>query len=452
MLTKNSLAMQSLMAFGIKIAAGVAGYILFALISRLTDTESFGQFSMIFSLATFLGIFGSYGQQIFILKNIAISRNDQDRQLEKGIYLFSISATLISSLASSLIFIFICIHFLDITNTTQIVSGTALCFMLAITQTTTGYYRINNKTLNAIVTRELLWRLLSITTITTIFLSINSKIDLSITVTIISLSLLLPTLLHVRSTRSWFRKLSIHKPKLKTKEWFETSTGLALISVISSADLYILTILLKNYASNTEIGAFFAASKTVELINMFLMAVTLIASPETSKLVAKRDTHELQRQCNSTLLLQGVPSAICCLVVIILSPWLLAIFDSNYMSYGSVLSLLCIGMIINSLTGSTVLLLQLGNMHWQHVAYQGGSLLIAILMLPLLTKYFGINGAALSFIISKSLWNILAVRAIRKKLHVDPSLIGVFSGGTASIKLAVKDVIFQIEQKTSKAK
>lgn len=65
---------QSALSFGTKLGSGFAAYILFAIISRLIGAESFGQFSIAFSLALMVGLAGSMGQQVFIVREVPKQR------------------------------------------------------------------------------------------------------------------------------------------------------------------------------------------------------------------------------------------------------------------------------------------------------------------------------------------------------------------------------------------
>jgi O-antigen/teichoic acid export membrane protein len=210
------------------------------------------------------------------------------------------------------------------------------------------------------------------------------------------------------------------------REWTDTSSGLALIALISSADLYLYTIILGGLLPGEAVGAFFASLKTVELINLFLMAVTLIVSMDISRLVAAGKIEELQNRCNMAILLQAIPAVAASLFIIALAPMLLGFFAPEYVSYSGLLRLLVLGMLVNALTGATVLMMQVGGMHWRQLLYQGGGIGLSAILLPFLVSSYGVTGAALAFLIYKVGWNILAVLAIRKRLGVDPSLTGLF--------------------------
>lgn len=70
-------------------------------------------------------------------------------------------------------------------------------------------------------------------------------------------------------------------------------------------------------------------------------------------------------------------------------------------------------------------------MHWWQIIFQGGSLLISIVLLPVFAYFMGVVGAALSFVLAKVVWNVLAVIAIRRRLGVDPTVFSLM--GTPSV-------------------
>lgn len=444
MFNTKSVAVQSLLAFAIKIGAGVAGYVLFSLLSRLLGGDAFGQFSVVFSLSMFFGILGGFGQQIFLVKHAAIARTAGSEGEEKGVYLYAILVTLVSSSVAVTLFLIVCRYWIGVYDITVLMFSGILTFLYGLTQTTVGFYRIENKVLRAIVTRELIWRGTAVALLSVLAGLAGREVGLQVAWGVVALALLVPAVIHGRFVARIVTRLHGVQSRIKGMQWSEVSSGLVLIALVSSSDLYLFTIVLEGRVTGSEIGAFFAATKTVELVNMFLMAVSLIAAPQFATLFAEKKYKELQRQCNSTLLIQGVPSLVCCMFVAYFASFFLWIFDPSYVGYGSVLAVLCVGMIINSLTGSTVLMLQLGNMHWQHVLFQGGSLAFALSLTPMLVEKYGVIGASVGFVVSKSLWNILAIIAIRRKFGIDPSLAGLRVRGDNSISVAIRDVGGQI--------
>lgn len=235
--------------------------------------------------------------------------------------------------------------------------------------------------------------------------------------------------------RSAFRGV---KATIPLKKWTIGSVGLMLVVSISSSDLYLYTILLRGYLDAKDVGAFFACLKTVELLNLFLMAVTLVVAPEISRSIAKKDRVAFQVVCNKAIVLQGVPCLAVTVLVVLFAPHILQFFDSELVIYANLLRFLAFGMMINALSGATVLILQVLGKQWRQVALQGGTLLVSLLLLPHLSAMIGIYGAAVSFIASKLVWNFLAIITIRSSSSVDPSIIGLLDKEAGGIDRTLK--------------
>jgi O-antigen/teichoic acid export membrane protein len=416
---------QSVFAFSVKLAAGISSYLIFVLLARIMGVDEFGLFSFCFSIIMIIGFSGNYGQQVFLVKQIPKERSHNNKGRELGAYYFSSFITLIAAIIGFLTFLtLVYLDFIPLSFTEALIAG-VLCFLFSVSQTTIGVLRVQDKTLFGIFTRDLMWRLLSIILVF-IFMWMNMSVNTYSALLIFTLSLLPIVILHLKVIFDNFDFKGVIR-SVQFREWFNVSSGLALIAVISSVDLYLYTIVLGNLLSKVDVGAFFVSLKTVELMNLFLMAVTLIVAPQISSLISSNKLHLLQKKCNEAILLQGVPALISGIFVLVFAEYFLGFFNEKYIEYVDLLRFLVVGVLVNALTGATGLMMQLGGMHWRQVVYQGGSLIVSLMLLPYLVTYFGIIGAGISFIISKVLWNFLAIVAIRKKLGVDPSLLGFFT-------------------------
>lgn len=440
----SSSAAQAIAAFAIRMASGIAGYAMFAVIARMSGAQDFGTFSILFSVAMTAGIIGSFGQQIFLVKEVPSARADGSLERERGAFTFSLASTFVmSAIAGVGVMVLVRMAFSAESSPTLIFSAGLLAILYALTQTTIGALRVLDRTLYAMASRDLLWRILAIggLFVASFLSSQASHLSISVVMLIISLALLPICLLHQLHIFAFFRKdLKSVRPDISYRRWLDASFGMLLVSLISSSDLYIYTVLIGSSVGKIEAGAFFASLKTVELLNMFLMAVTLVTAPEISKAVAKGDRNAFQRVCNMALLIQGVPAVLASILIIVAAPFFLYIFDPKFVPYQDLLRLLAIGMLINALTGATVLILQLIGRHWLQVIFQGGALLLSIAVLPLMLKFFGVYGVAISFIISKTVWNILAILTIRRDKGVDPSPLGLFSKHSGGLRGAINDL------------
>ncbi len=432
---------QSLLSFVIKLLAGFASYFLFAYSSNTLGAVEFGVFSFYFSIVMLVASFFSFGQQTFLMKEIPSALLSNDLPSEKAVYKFSSAMTIAGALLGAVTF-FVIVMIVDDKAQGVALWGAVLTGLFCISQATIGALRVQGYALLAVASRDLLWRVL---TIVVVFLSViyfTLVLASSELLLLFSLSLLPVLCLHFyiifKALVSRYNEKSV---SLRWKSWGGASFGFGLIALISSADIYAYTIVLKYLLPVEVVGGFFAALKTVELLNIFLMAVTLVLAPYFSTLISEKNYVGLQRKCNVALVLQGTPAVFSCVLVLFFAPNFLGFFSAEYEVYSSLLRLLTIGMLVNALTGATVLLLQLGGMHWRHVVYQGSSLLISIALLPVFVHYFGFNGAALSFILSKVLWNLLAILSIKSKLQVDPSIFAFFSQKSRYFDVLVSDLL-----------
>lgn len=442
---------QTLLAVGIRLGAGLASYALFALAARAAGPEAFGDFSTYFSAAMLAGMLGSFGQQIFLVKEIPRAREAGDRSLEYGLHLFSTGATLVAATLAATALIAIARLVGWDGSATLLAATFVLTWTFAASQTTMGSLRVQDRTLAAMATRDLGWRTLSIVALAIAagWLGRTGDRPDAATVMAIVAWTLVPMLAlqigwvigHVRAR---FRDV---RPTWRWRPWIETSAGMAAVSAISSADLYAYTLVLSVLLSATETGAFFAALKTVELLNLFLMAVTLVVAPELSRLAARGDALALQRKSNAALLLQGVPATLAGIVMIVAAGPLLLVFAPEYAAYDGLLRLLVVGMLVNALTGATVLLLQLGGLHWLQVGLQGGALALALGSLPWLVPILGVHAAGVAFLVTKGLWNVAAIVAIRRRLGVDPSLAGLGIRAAGGAPAAWADLRRQLSER-----
>lgn len=444
---------QAAFATGIRLFSGVASYVLFAVVARFLGPTAFGDFSVLFSLAMLAGTLASFGQQVFLVKEIPRARESQSASLEFGTYLFSAVVTIVSASLISLILAYLLSSDHWRYSTSAVIFTTVLTAVYGVSQTTVGALRVQNATLFGIATRDLLWRLTSIGAVAlfgTVIVDTVYHLDAGTAMAILSIVLLPIVALHITKITKHLRdRFPGVRVRFQWRAWLGVSSGLAIVGVIANGDAYAFTIVLGSVLSERETGAYFAALKSVEAINLFLMAVTLIVAPELSKAAARGDSKYLQRKCNSAFLMQAAPAILACAFIFVLAKPLLGIFATDYVQYANLLRILALAMLVNALTGSTVLLLQLGNLHWLQVWLQGGSLILALLLVPVLGPIIGVMAAGVGFFVSKSAWNIAAIIAIRRRFDADPSIVGFLQNGTRGIKEAWQDLMDQLKAITN---
>ncbi len=423
-------ALQSIFAFLIKGGAGLANYIFFALAARLAGPNAFGAFSILFSAAMIIGLAGAFGQQTFLLKEIPKARAHGLPGEEAGAYRFALLSSGIASLFGCFIFAGVSLLLPQRVPAMAIAAGATLCFLYAMSQVTVAAMRVQDRLQLALGTRDVLWRVLSIAALAGLALFLRP--GTTILIGVLAAMLLPITIMHAGLIYKSF-PMPLRDPRVivRTRPWLRMSWGLMLISVIAGADVYVYTLVIGYLVPVEQAGALFAAMKSVELVSLFLISVTLVITPELSRLVAARDREALQRKCKEAIMIQSAPTIGVSLIIIAAAPLFMWLFNPAYVAQANVLRVLVLAMIVAALTGAGGMLMQLSGLHWRQVVYQALSLLLGVASMPFLINVFGLLGAALSFLIAKLVWNILAVYTINRHLGVDPSILSLLRRSVA---------------------
>lgn len=158
----DSPVINSLLAFAIKLLAALSSYVLLAVIARLLSPEDFGVFSFYFSAAMLGALVGCFGQQVFLVKEIPAAQTQGRVDREKGVYRFSLITTIAAGLVTSLVLLLVLPRDPAEGGVQVAFFSALLCFLYSATQSTMGALRVQNRTLIAIATRDLLWRVLVI--------------------------------------------------------------------------------------------------------------------------------------------------------------------------------------------------------------------------------------------------------------------------------------------------
>ncbi|ORV36386.1 hypothetical protein AWC01_17240 [Mycobacterium doricum] len=426
--------------FALKAAGGLSGYLLFALIARQSGVEQFGMFSVLFSAAMMAGMAGSMGQQVFLVKEIPKAQHAEDSRLEMRTYAFSFVSTVIGSAIAGIAFYAGATIFYPDAAASVAIGGALLSITFAVSQTTLGALRIQNRVVLAVASRDVIWRIATAIVIACVpWLMPTHAVDAGSALVVMGATLLVIVLWHAIILSRKF-KVRISTRGILSRQWLQLTAGLTLVAVISSADLYIFSIALGVLVPPAEVGPFFAAMKTVEVINLLLMSVALVMGPHIARAIAAKDLRRAQAECNTAIVVQGLPSVFACIAVIYFAQQLLGLFDPIFAQHADVLYILTAGVLINALAGPTVLMLQLVDLHWRQVVLQGGSLLAALTLLPVAVDHAGLVGAAYCYTLSKLAWNFAAVLSCRKHAGIDPSCFGVFGFGALNCRESLREL------------
>jgi O-antigen/teichoic acid export membrane protein len=173
-----------------------------------------------------------------------------------------------------------------------------------------------------------------------------------------------------------------------------------------------------------EAALFAMAWKLASLVVFGYAAVNTVLAPATAKLWAEGDTEHLQRIVTFTArlaLLSTLPAAI---VFLVAGQWVLGFFGPAYVLAASALGILAIGQILNAATGNVFLLLTMTGHQSLGAAAQIAVAAACIPLALILVSLFGVNGAALSYVVALVTVNVIWMWLVGRKVGVATTALG----------------------------
>jgi len=174
-----------------------------------------------------------------------------------------------------------------------------------------------------------------------------------------------------------------------------------------------------------EAAIFALAWKLVSLVVYGYTAINTVLAPATAKLWAEGDIEQLQRIVTWTARLELTSTLIPAVLFLLAGEWILSLFGPAYTLAAAPLVILTVGQILNAATGNVFLLL---NMTGHQSLGAAAQMAVAAASIPLalvLVVSFGVNGAALSFVIALVSVNVIWMWIVGRKVGVATTALGV---------------------------
>lgn len=205
-------------------------------------------------------------------------------------------------------------------------------------------------------------------------------------------------------------------PNLSSREILKKSIpmmiGTMFLLLLNWTDI----LMLGRMESEENIGVYNAAFKIGYLALFFIASMNVVVMPKISELFHQNSFIEMKKVINRATQIVIVLTLPLALVIIIFSKEILAIYGEGFVKGSTCLILITLGALFNAMTGNVDQILNMTNN--QNVVkniFLAGFVLNVVLNLFLIPK-LGIEGAALSSLITNVIVNIIFVVIIRKKL------------------------------------
>jgi O-antigen/teichoic acid export membrane protein len=221
------------------------------------------------------------------------------------------------------------------------------------------------------------------------------------------------------------------RPQSNWRYWRRPLLPLAgasiLYAMIQQLDVVVVGALL----GADEAGAYFAAQKTASLLGLVMIAGGLVAAPLMSAAFQAGQRLELQRLCKLLAATIAFTTLLGLLAVAVFGKTLLSIFDPTYESAYAVLMVLALGYAIDAMAGPTAYLMQMTSLESAYLRVMAIVYAFVLALQVVFVPIYGAIAAAAATAAGVCLWNIIAIRLLRKSIGVDSSILSFFVAAKA---------------------
>jgi len=174
-------------------------------------------------------------------------------------------------------------------------------------------------------------------------------------------------------------------------------------------------------------GLFRIANVPSVMAAMPVSVINFVAFPLIAKLHALDDREQLQHMLKRLAQAQFAGVLLLCLPLIVLpEPLLGLVFGPSYVAAADALRILSAGQLVCAALGPSVALLNMTHHERRVTRAMIVALALNLTLLPLLTYFWGILGAAIAVAVSLTSWNLQTWVDGRRLLKLDTSILVAF--------------------------
>lgn len=216
-------------------------------------------------------------------------------------------------------------------------------------------------------------------------------------------------------------EVSASKAEFQVRRWHKALLSFTLLVVISTMNNELASVFLGFLANEESIAYFKVAMQAVTLLSLGLVSINAIIGPKVARYYRQGNIEATQELLTKSVRLSVLTSIPFALLLIFFGDWVVTLlFGVKYLPAAPIISILCIGHIVNVLMGSVGLLLQMTGNEKKAVRSIIITFVITILLLLALVPQYKEIGAAVAVSFSMTICNILMGIDVYKHCKILP--------------------------------
>ena len=413
----------SAVAFGVNI-----------LLTRSLGVSEFGRYAYIMVWINLLSSISLLGLDQTIIRFIPEYRSQQKWQAARGLVGFSQRRVLLSSFAISLL---LCCTLIIIFREKKIDTyfletfsiGSILIPILAFMGIQKGILRSFGKAILSVIPNNLLRPSLLALPILVAFFFMNKEFSAMSILVISNL-----TSFGILVVMEYILRLAYPQDMKKAEEelirknqWWEVAKPIWIGAFIMNLNVRISSLILGTLLGTKEVGLYRIAARVSELIAFGLTAINVIIGPLIAGHFSSGDKTGLQKTITVSAFLLLIFSVPCGLCFFFFANEILGLFGKDFLMAETILKVLVVSQIFNSICGPTNLIMIMTNLQKVSLTITIISTFFNISISFIFILAFGLLGAALANLLYMIFWNSVMVIFIKRRLKINPTILSVFS-------------------------
>lgn len=397
------------------LGAGLA-FLMIILFARWLGVVDFGLFSLGLTVMTILAVLARWGTDQVLLKQVGAHRKNSP-DVARGYIIASIKlVSIFSVLIAFLVALFheyIASHIFNKPSFSEILFYFGIIVIpYAINYSLTEAYKGLERPILSSYLQTVIAPLLTIILGYVAFTYLDFSLFYSVVIFGISITFAL-----ICSAYFWKKNVpSLVMSRIDLESLFKEGWPMLLVSsgalIMAWSDMVILGV----WGSELELGLYAAASKTVLITSIVLVAMNSITAPKYAKLYQSGSFQELahlaQNSSKILFFIVLIPTAI----LLFIPDWIMSWFGEEFIIGSTILMVLTVGQFINVICGSVGYILTMTGNEVKMRNIMLVTALINVVLSIVLVQFFGVIGVALGTTCSIILWNIWAMVEVKKQL------------------------------------
>lgn len=414
--------------FGLQVLNAFFGYVITLLLARFLGASGYGSYTYALTWARLLQLPALLGLLQLLIREISVCQTRGNWGVAQGLFRWANKIVLFSSVGLALLTAFLAGMWNQGSDPNTLF--TIWIVMLALPlMTLTSIREASMRALGHILLGqlpELIFRpVLLIVLLCSAYLffdeNLTSPIAMGIYVIATGIAFLIGAKFLQNSLPVELKEAS---PEYKIKEWMHTALPFLFIGGMYIINNQTDKIMLGAMQGTTSVGLYEVANRGAGLITFILVAFNMSLAPTFASFSTNQERKKLQELVTKSSYIVFIASLPIGLFLILFNHWFLSLFGTEFLAGKVTLIILCTGQLINAFTGSVAVLLNMTG-HQNDTAIgvtlsAGINIVLNVILIP----QYGSDGAATATAISATIWNVVLVFMVYKRLKIYATPLG----------------------------